>query len=87
MAILVTILISGTSVYIIISSFERGLDTTATQWAYSMIAFLAGIWITDRPKFITKKRKKTKKKTNNQSSSNPALDLHNSPIYPDTFDP
>jgi Mn2+/Fe2+ NRAMP family transporter len=58
-AVLLSLVIMAVALYMLIDSFESE-NKKDTAWAQTVIGFILGVWVTDKPKFVKKKKNKVK---------------------------
>jgi hypothetical protein len=51
--------LTGFCCWLIWLDFDSGATFTISGWAQSIITFLLGAWITDRPRFFKEKKQKS----------------------------
>lgn len=92
MSVVMTVVGTGISLYIIITNYESGEMSLYSSWAQANIAFLMGMWISDRPRltsgskdFIRQKKRPsttTVYNTSDEASSRGSSPQHMGEYYP-----
>ena len=54
-AVFLSISVLGVALYMVVYDFQYETEND-TAWAQTIIGFILGVWVTDRPKFIKKDR-------------------------------
>lgn len=77
-AVFLSIIIIIVAIIMLLFQFFDKSNTPCTPWPETMISFIMGIWISDRPKFI--KKDNNSSRTRQTTTRHGGYDSHNHPL-------